>query len=145
MPTRMSNDTGPSGLVASHGRSHERFDSSSFCSTRASRSDCAAAPNCTFTEEMTNFANWYTYYRTRIQTMKTTAGQAFAGLPNNYRIGFITISPGASTGSGVSSACSLAAAKTWRRNASVKGRSSALAAPTQLASRERSSSTPSRA
>ncbi|HZV61155.1 MAG TPA: hypothetical protein VFF75_01940, partial [Methylophilaceae bacterium] len=36
----------------------------------ATRVDCAGA-TCTYAEEMTNFANWWTYYRTRMQGMKT--------------------------------------------------------------------------
>lgn len=52
---------------------------------------CAAAPNCTYDEEMTNFANWYAYYRTRMQMMKTSAGRAFLSLDNRYRVGFVTI------------------------------------------------------
>ncbi len=70
---------------------------------RPNRSDCAAAPNCTYAEEMTNFANWYAYYRTRMQMMKSATGHAFANLDDRYRIGFITIRPGNSTGSSVSS------------------------------------------
>jgi len=58
---------------------------------RGGRTDCAAAPVCTYAEEMTNFANWYAYYRTRIQTMKTSAGKAFQPMDSRYRIGFATI------------------------------------------------------
>ncbi|HVY04484.1 MAG TPA: PilC/PilY family type IV pilus protein [Burkholderiales bacterium] len=61
---------------------------------RPNRIDCASAPSCTYSEEMTNFANWYAYYRTRIQFMKTAAGQAFLPIDNRYRVGFITINPG---------------------------------------------------
>jgi type IV pilus assembly protein PilY1 len=63
---------------------------------RSKRSDCAAAPNCTYAEEMTNFANFYAYYRTRMQMMKSAAGQAFSKLDNRYRIGFSTINQSAS-------------------------------------------------
>ena len=41
------------------------------------RTDCASAPTCTYAEEMTNFANWYPYYSTRMQMMKTAVGYAF--------------------------------------------------------------------
>ena len=41
-----------------------------------------------------NFANWYTYYRTRIQMIKSAASLAFDGLDNTYRVGFIIINPG---------------------------------------------------
>lgn len=63
---------------------------------RSKRSDCAAAPDCTYTEEMTNFANWYAYYRTRMQMMKSSAGRAFSALDNRYRVGFVTINESAS-------------------------------------------------
>src|SRR5262245_55968163 len=61
---------------------------------RPARTDCAAAPTCTYAEEMTNFGNWYAYYRARILMMKTGAGLAFRNLDDRYRIGFITIHPG---------------------------------------------------
>jgi type IV pilus assembly protein PilY1 len=58
------------------------------------RSDCAGATTCTYTEEMTNFANWYTYYRLRDTMAKTAIGRAFAAISDQYRVGFITINPG---------------------------------------------------
>jgi len=57
------------------------------------RIDCAGS-TCTYAEEMTNFANWYAYYRTRMQMMKTAAGRAFVPIDDTYRVGFITINPG---------------------------------------------------
>ena len=50
---------------------------------------CAGA-SCTYAEELANFANWYTFYRTRILMMKTTSTQAFHSIqnPERYRIGF---------------------------------------------------------
>jgi len=44
------------------------------------------------TDERTNFANWYSFYRTRLLMMKTAAGLAFRGIGSNYRVGFTTIS-----------------------------------------------------
>ncbi|MDD5176748.1 MAG: PilC/PilY family type IV pilus protein [Sterolibacterium sp.] len=41
--------------------------------------------------EKQNFANWYSYYRTRMQMMKTAAGLAFKPIDNHYRVGFMTI------------------------------------------------------
>jgi len=46
----------------------------------------------TTTAEQTNYANWYSYYRTRILLMKSAAGRAFTAIDNNYRVGFSTIS-----------------------------------------------------
>ncbi len=43
-------------------------------------------------DERQNFANWFSYYRTRILTMKTAVGRAFAQIDANYRVGFSTIS-----------------------------------------------------
>ncbi|RBA24857.1 type IV pilus assembly protein PilY1 [Herminiimonas fonticola] len=40
----------------------------------------------------TNFANWYSYYRTRILAMKTAAGRAFKAVGSSYRVGYSTIS-----------------------------------------------------
>ncbi|MCX7165035.1 MAG: PilC/PilY family type IV pilus protein [Rhodocyclales bacterium] len=51
------------------------------------RTDCVAA-TCTYTEEMQNFANWYTYYRTRMQMMKSASSVAFSQLDDKYRVGF---------------------------------------------------------
>jgi type IV pilus assembly protein PilY1 len=56
------------------------------------------------TDERENFANWYTYYRTRILAMKSAAGRAFASVDDTYRVGFITINPTCPNGS--SSSCS---------------------------------------
>lgn len=58
----------------------------------ASRADCLGA-TCTYDEEMTNFANWYAYYRTRMQMAKTAVGRAFVSINDTYRVGFITICP----------------------------------------------------
>ncbi len=38
--------------------------------------------------EMTNFANWFAYYRSRIQAAKTVTTRAFANLDKSYRVGF---------------------------------------------------------
>ncbi|MBK7563542.1 MAG: hypothetical protein IPI21_04325 [Propionivibrio sp.] len=57
------------------------------------RTDCAGA-TCTYTEEITNFGNWYAYYRTRMQAMKSAVSLAFKPIGSNYRIGFINICKG---------------------------------------------------
>ncbi|MCW5620453.1 MAG: hypothetical protein KIS79_05030 [Burkholderiales bacterium] len=59
----------------------------------ATRTDCAGA-TCTYAEELTNFSNWYAYYRTRMQMMKSAAGRAFLPLDDRYRVGLVTINPG---------------------------------------------------
>jgi Tfp pilus tip-associated adhesin PilY1 len=42
--------------------------------------------------QLTNFANWYSFYRTRLLMMKTAAGRAFKTLDNHYRVGFTKLS-----------------------------------------------------
>ncbi|NOT18240.1 MAG: hypothetical protein HOP20_09290 [Sulfuriferula sp.] len=51
------------------------------------RSDCAGTL-CTANEELTNFANWYTFYHTRMQMMKTGTSNAFKSIGSNFRVGF---------------------------------------------------------
>jgi len=59
--------------------------------------DCKTAGrgDCTYIEEMTNFANWYAYYKTRIQMMKSSIGAAFAPLTSSYRVGYVKLSTAA--------------------------------------------------
>ncbi len=69
--------------------------------SRPSRPDCLSAPTCTYTEEINNYARWYTYYRTRLQMMKSSVGTSFLSFignptgtppkPNSLRIGLITM------------------------------------------------------
>ncbi|WLI91490.1 PilC/PilY family type IV pilus protein [Massilia sp. R2A-15] len=57
------------------------------------RTDCVTTAGvCTFTEEMVNFANWFAYYKTRIQMAKSAVGQAFAPVSGNYRVGLARMS-----------------------------------------------------
>jgi type IV pilus assembly protein PilY1 len=63
-------------------------------SATAVRTDCAGATSCTYAEELQNFANWYSYYRTRMMAMKSATGRAFIPIDDRYRVGFITINPG---------------------------------------------------
>ncbi|MHB0916231.1 MAG: pilus assembly protein [Thiobacillus sp.] len=62
----------------------------------ATRTDCAAA-TCTYSEEMQNFANWYTYYRSRILSSRAGIGKAFAQQGTNMRVGFGAINKGSAT------------------------------------------------
>ncbi|MDD0812584.1 PilC/PilY family type IV pilus protein [Curvibacter sp. RS43] len=56
----------------------------------STRTDCSAS-TCSYAEEMNNYANWWAYYRTRMQMMKTAATQAFSSLGSNYRLGYMSI------------------------------------------------------
>lgn len=60
------------------------------------RKDCAGT-TCTYAEEMTNYANWYAYYRTRMQMMKTASSIAFSGVDEKFRVGYFSINNTAGT------------------------------------------------
>jgi len=51
----------------------------------------ASGSNRTVAQEATNFANWFSYYRTRMLMAKTSTSIAFGELKDNYRVGFNTI------------------------------------------------------
>lgn len=55
-----------------------------------SRTDCAGT-TCTYAEEMTNFANWWAYYRMRIQMAKSAVSLAFSVLDSSKRVGYMSI------------------------------------------------------
>ena len=44
-------------------------------------------------DERQNFANWYTFYRTRISLIKSAVSLAFMPLTDSSRVGFITVNP----------------------------------------------------
>jgi type IV pilus assembly protein PilY1 len=65
----------------------------------STRTDCAGT-TCTYAEELTNYANWWAYYRTRMQMMKSATSRAFGSLDTDaditagttrYRVGYLTI------------------------------------------------------
>ncbi|HHQ4541520.1 TPA: pilus assembly protein [Aeromonas veronii] len=58
---------------------------------RPNRNDCKNAPLCSYDEEIQNFANWYTYYRSRILAARAGVGRAFASQGEGIRVGFATI------------------------------------------------------
>lgn len=55
-----------------------------------SRTDCADPTFCTYSEEIQNFANWYSYYRKRHLALRAGMGQAFDNL-SGLRTGLFTI------------------------------------------------------
>ncbi|MCB1936946.1 MAG: pilus assembly protein PilC [Nitrosomonas sp.] len=66
------------------------------------RLDCAAVFTCTYDEEIQNFANWYTYYRSRILLARAGIGRAFAEQGNTMRVGFAAINKSSESIDGVS-------------------------------------------
>src|SRR5690606_4739345 len=51
----------------------------------------STADDRTESEELGNFATWYSYHRTRMKVAKAGAGEAFNQLGNNYRVGYDSI------------------------------------------------------
>lgn len=75
---------------------------------RDKRTDCAGGV-CTYAQEIQNFANWYTYYRSRVLASRAGIGQAFAKQPlwttekdSRLRVGFGSINTVGRTVDGVS-------------------------------------------
>nr|WP_158217351.1 PilC/PilY family type IV pilus protein [Microbulbifer agarilyticus] len=67
---------------------------------RDERTDCSAG-TCTYTEEIQNFANWYTYYRSRMLAARAGIGRAFAEQGEDLRVGFGAINQGSTSVDGV--------------------------------------------
>lgn len=62
-------------------------------------------------DERQNFANWYSYYRSRMKLMKSAAGRALLPLTDSYRVGFMTIHPGTVDSNGAASGSSVSSSK----------------------------------
>lgn len=61
------------------------------------RTDCnvvSGVVTCTYDQEIQNFANWYTYYRSRTLTARAGIGRAFSQQQDDIRVGFGSINSG---------------------------------------------------
>jgi type IV pilus assembly protein PilY1 len=58
---------------------------------RSDRTDCALRPSCTYAEELRNFANWFAWYRSRMQMAKSALSVSFQSVDDRYRVGYFTI------------------------------------------------------
>jgi type IV pilus assembly protein PilY1 len=71
----------------------------------STRTDCKGTvgpTGCSYAEELQNYANWYSYYSSRVLMMKTVPGRVFASLGNDpnsgaLRAGFLTINASSSS------------------------------------------------
>ncbi|WP_422012576.1 pilus assembly protein [Roseateles sp.] len=102
-PTTLGSFSGYSAPTSSYPGSFQRVDitpgttaNPNVFARPSSRADCSGiaggtSGNCTYDEEMTNFANWWTYYHTRMQSMKSSAASAFGALGSNRRVGYLSI------------------------------------------------------
>jgi type IV pilus assembly protein PilY1 len=69
------------------------------------RTDCVtSATKCTLAEERQNFANWYTYYRTRSLLARGASSLAFSKLEDPMRVGYGRINYGGSAADGITGA-----------------------------------------
>lgn len=66
----------------------------------AARTDCSGS-TCTYTEEIQNFANWFTYSRSRVLAARAGVGKAFASQGTGMRVGFGAINKDATSIDGV--------------------------------------------
>lgn len=89
IPTMLTQFTGGTPTVNSFNRVDIEPGTTTYPKA-ITRTDCLGSA-CTYNEEMTNFANWYSYYRSRMQMMKTSTSLAFKEIDSKYRVGFITI------------------------------------------------------
>lgn len=64
------------------------------------RTDCAAT-GCTQTQERKNFANWFTYYRSRNLMTRGSLMEVFGTVDNVFRLGFGRINKSSATVDGV--------------------------------------------
>ncbi|WP_444929603.1 pilus assembly protein [Microbulbifer sp. SSSA002] len=55
------------------------------------RTDCVDSSACTYAEEIQNFANWYSYHRSRVLMSRAGIGQAFSTQLDGLRVGFGTL------------------------------------------------------
>jgi type IV pilus assembly protein PilY1 len=69
----------------------------------SSRTDCVAA-RCTGAEELLNFANWYSYHRSRMRVAIAGTSEAFYSVPDTFRVGYGRINKGVSSVDGLSTA-----------------------------------------
>jgi len=67
------------------------------------RTDCTSTTTCTYIEEMQNFANWYSYYRSRILVSRAGVGHAFSKQGTAMRVGFASLNKASDTIDGESS------------------------------------------
>lgn len=73
-------------------------DLSSGVETAVTEFDWGGGKIRTVADEQQNFANWFSYYRSRVLAAKAGASIAFAELGDKYRIGFTTINNPGSAG-----------------------------------------------
>ena len=75
------------------------FNNASGCTTNPYQNKCYdyVSVNDLSDEEQTNFANWYSYYNTRVKAARAGISSAFYDLPTSFRLGWGRINKGTSS------------------------------------------------
>ncbi|WP_444926616.1 pilus assembly protein [Microbulbifer sp. TRSA002] len=81
---------------SSYDRVQIKNDGSTYAGGSA-RTDCADSSACTYAEEIQNFANWYSYHRSRVLMSRAGIGHAFSAQGEGLRVGFGTLNTGSKT------------------------------------------------
>jgi len=93
-----------------------------------SRTDCVTLPSkCSLTEEQTNFANWFSYYKTKRGTAIGTVAQAFSNLPGNFRVGWGRLGKGNGAVDGVNSRYIVQGVRQWDKTVTLNGKTQTTA------------------
>ncbi len=85
-----SNSDGVVDTTDAHTRIEIKAATAPFVHTDGDRSDCINPLACSYTEEIQNFANWFSYYRRREATAKNAIGNVI-GDASNARMGYATL------------------------------------------------------
>ncbi len=65
-------------------------------STYPARTDCEPA-SCSYEAELQNFANWFSYHRSRLLAARAAVGSAFSQQKTRLRVGYATINAASTT------------------------------------------------
>lgn len=93
----------------------------------ANRTDCSDSRKCTLAEEQTNFANWFSYYKTKRGMAIGTVAQAFANLPGNFRVGWGMLSKGTGDIDGVKTSYLQQGVRQWDKVITANGKTQTTA------------------
>lgn len=95
---RLNSATANPTLTTSYTRYDINVNGSHAPATKhANRTDCAGT-RCTMAEEQQNFANWFTYYRSRMHLTKASLAEVLGQTKNNVRVGLGNINQGVYAG-----------------------------------------------
>lgn len=97
---RLRKDAAGQYLDATAQSNYDKFTINAVSSTTftkyPARSDCTGA-SCTRDQERQNFANWFTYYRTRNLLAKGAVAEAFSESTDTFRMGYGRINKGSTS------------------------------------------------